>query len=250
MSDCGAHKHSVLLMSHFFNARIEEKYRRLTEELNPRLYDVFLLLNLNDKFEAGEVPSYIHLCAYDADDLNSLNYIPIFESLLPGSCHFPVLRFYRDHPSYTFYWFIEYDVEFTAPWSLLLDGYEVDTADYIVPFLAKFDKTKNSRWEWWTVGNNSGFPLSESIRAFHPICRYSHAALRCIDDCQRKGHSAHSELLVPTCLSQAGMSLKTFDTRYFVKDSGFSSFRYRPAFSAEEFCRRKVPGKLYHPVKT
>lgn len=243
-------KQAVLLMSHFFNARIEEKYNRLTEELSPDLYDVSLLLNLNDKEEAKTIPSYIHLCVYDVADLNSLGYTPIFESLLPGSCHFPVLHFYKDNPEFSYYWFIEYDVEYTAPWSLLIDTYSKDPTDYIVPFLAKYDVTKNRNWEWWTTGNNSGFPLAESIRAFHPICRYSNAALKHIDRYQCQGYSAHSELLIPTCLFHAGFSLKAFDDVFFIREKRFKSFRYRPAFSPEEFEQRKVYGKLYHPVKT
>lgn len=242
-------KQAVLLMSHFFNARIEEKYNRLTEELSPDLYDVSLLLNLNDKEEAKTIPSYIHLCVYDSNDLNSLGYTPIFESLLPGSCHFPVLHFYKDNPVFPYYWFIEYDVEFTAPWSELLNAYNKDQTDYIVPFLAKYDVTKSRYWEWWTTGNNSGFPLTESIRAFHPICRYSNAALNCIDKHQCKGHSAHSEILIPTCLAHAGMSMKMFDAQYFIKERGFTSFRYRPTFSSDEFAQKRIHGKLFHPVK-
>lgn len=242
-------KQAVLLMSHFFNARIEEKYRRLTGELSPSLYDVYLLLNLNDKSEFEDSPSSINMCVYDADDLNSLGYTPIFESLLPGSCHFPVLRFYKDHSEYSFYWFIEYDVEFTASWSLLLDEYLDDTTDYIVPFLARFDMVKNQKWEWWTIGNKTGFSLTESIRAFHPICRYSNKALDCIDEYQRQGFSAHSEVLIPSCLTHAGMSLEKIDDRFFLRETRFSSFRYRPVFTNDELKQHWHYAKLYHPVK-
>lgn len=249
MEELKRQKQAVLLMSHFFDSRIEEKYHRLTGELSPALYDVYLLLNLNDKSEFEDSPSSINMCVYDADDLNSLGYTPIFESLLPGSCHFPVLRFYKDHPDYKFYWFIEYDVEFTASWSLLFDSYVDDAVDYIVPFLAKFEKKKNGNWEWWHTGNKSGFPLIESIRAFHPICRYSKSALNCIDRYQRLGYSAHSELLVPTCLSHAGLTLKAFDEGFFIREREFKSFRYRPVFYSEEIRQRKDYGILYHPVK-
>lgn len=236
-------------MSHFFNARIEEKYNRLSKELNLKDYDVYLLLILNNKSDMEGMSSGINMCVYDAEDLNSLGYTPIFESILPGSCHFPVLRFYKDHPKYSFYWFIEYDVEFTASWSILTESYENDSTDYIVPFLAKYDVSKNRGWQWWSESNNSGFPVSESYRAFHPICRYSNKALECIDKYLKRGYSAHSEVLVPTLLDHMGMTMKKFSDDYFIREKDFSSFRYRPVFSPEEFKQRKSYCKLYHPVK-
>ena len=249
MKEAGVRKQAVLLMSHFFNRTIEEKYNRLCRELDEARYDVFLLLNVNDKQTVQDTPTSVRLCLYDANDLNELGYTPIYEKLLPGSCHFPVLKFFLEHQEYNFYWFIEYDVEFTAPWNVLMDFYKNDDTDYLVPYLAKFGDFKDCKWKWWFVENNSGFPLGRSLRAFHPICRYSESALYCIDKYQAEGHSAHSEILVPTCLFHAGMTLGRLDERFFIKEKGFSSFRYRPAFSPQAFEKRKVQEKLYHPVK-
>lgn len=245
----GLQKHAVILMSHFFTESIDEKYKRLVKELNHERYDIFLIVIHNEKDIVDSIPDYIDCIVYNADDLNSLGYVPIFETLLPGSCHFPILRFYSDHPMYPFYWFIEYDVEFTASWSVLFEEYQSDNADYIVPYLAKFNNLKNRRWQWWNVCNNSGFSLEDSIRAFHPICRYSISALEYINQYQRLGYSAHSEIIIPTCLSHAGFTLKTFHDKFFIHHKEFNSFRYRPLFSHDEFLERKEYAELFHPIK-
>lgn len=229
-------------MSHFFNDGIEGKYYRLCSELDALSYDVFLLLNVDDKTRMPTISKQIRRCVYDMDDLNTLGYTPINESLLPGSCHFPVLMFYMEHPNYSFYWFIEYDVEFTAPWSVLMNAYGGNMKDYIVPFWARYDSETNRQWLWWQTKNNAGFPLVECLRSFHPICRYSNRALNVLDKYQKKGFSAHSEVIVPTCLYHAGLTLATFP-------EADEHVRYRPTFSPDEFKQKKQYGKLYHPIK-
>lgn len=239
MAYASTQRNAVLLMSHFFNETIEKKYNRLVKELDPNRYEVFLILNVNDKASVQNISTDTRLCIYDADDLNKLGYTPIYEKLLPGSCHFPVLKFYLEHPTYAFYWFIEYDVEFTAPWNVLMSAYNQDHTDFIAPFIAQYNDSQAKKWNWWTLQNNSGFPLSESMRAFHPICRYSSAALLAIDDYQKKGYSAHSELLIPTCLYHAGLKLAQFG-------SWGKGVRYRPPYKTDEL---KEYGILYHPIK-
>lgn len=229
-------------MSHFFNSDIEEKYNRLYKDLEDRPYDIFLLLNVNEKSDLKELPLYIKTCIYDVGDLNSLGYTPIYETLLPGSCHFPVLKFYKEHPDHSFYWFIEYDVEFTAPWHVLMDAYVDNKTDYIVPYWAKYDRMNNGQWNWWKAGNKCGYPIEQCLRAFHPICRYSNKALRTVDMYQLKGYSAHSEVMIPTCLFHSGLTLGVFK-------EGKNFVRYRPTFSPDELRRQYIYGELYHPVK-
>lgn len=49
--------------------------------------------------------------------LHELGYSPIEERLLPGSNHFPLLKFYREHPDYDYYWMVEDDVRFSGDWN-------------------------------------------------------------------------------------------------------------------------------------
>jgi len=54
------------------------------------------------------------------DILYDLNYLPISNSLMPGSNHFPLLKFFTDNPQFDFYWYIESDVVFNGDWEYLI----------------------------------------------------------------------------------------------------------------------------------
>lgn len=254
-------KQVVLLMAHYGcnMAAIEQKYRRLREELPPDRYDVVLLFNVNDKTSLLTIPNVDNICIYDLYDINSLNYVPICDSLLPGSCHFPVLKFFLDHPTYTFYWFIEYDVEFTGTWNVLMDAYSENQADFIASHILHYHE--DPRWYWWTHYNHVGYPMEHCIRAFHPICRYSYNALAHIHQYQLAGHSAHSELLIPASLYHAGFKLvdlggngsfieKGQENRFYICNEHINTMRYRPLYNPKDIATMPYYDILFHPVKS
>ncbi|MCM1311786.1 MAG: DUF707 domain-containing protein [Bacteroides sp.] len=263
----GAHhsgmvKQAVLLVTHFYDEHVLKKYERLRKELHEDTYDIYLLYNTDNKRETYRIPESVNACIYNLDDINSLGYESIMEEMLPGSCHFPVLKFYKDYPSYSHYWFIEYDVEFTSSWNMLLDAFRRKRYDFISSCVEKYDAQNNGDWYWWKRFNNVGYPLEKCVKAFNPICRYSNRALRYIDKFQKAGHSAHSELLIATCLYNAGYSIADFGgkndfvsygniDRFYInrKYPECSTMRYRPIFTREEMAGQVVSGKLYHPVK-
>lgn len=108
-------KQVVLLATHIINDFVLAKYRRLRKELDENKYDVVLLVNKND--DSDYSVSKDVACFYtDCDSLNELCYDPIEETLLPGSCHFPVLRFFLDNKRYNHYWFL------SMMWSSLENG--------------------------------------------------------------------------------------------------------------------------------
>ena len=45
------------------------------------------------------------------------------------------------------------------------------------------------------------------MKGFNPICRYSNRALALLDSYMKEGHSAHSEVMVTTCLHNHGMKI-------------------------------------------
>ena len=254
-------KQVVLLMAHYGcnMAAIEQKYRRLREELCSERYDIVLLFNVNDKTSLLTIPNVDNICIYDLYDINSLNYVPICDSLLPGSCHFPVLKFFLDHPTYTFYWFIEYDVEFTGTWNVLMDAYSENQADFIASHILHYHE--DPRWYWWTHYNHVGYPMEQCIRAFHPICRYSYNALAHIHQYQLAGHSAHSELLIPASLYHAGFKLvdlggngsfieKGQENRFYICNEHINTMRYRPLYNPKDIATMPYYDILFHPVKS
>lgn len=95
----------ILLSTHFVDGSVIKKYRRLNSELDKKRYAVILLVNMEEG-ESWEIPDDITCYFTDGNSINELGYNPMEETLLPGSCHFPVLRFFIDNPLYKFYWFI------------------------------------------------------------------------------------------------------------------------------------------------
>ena len=119
----------TLLSTHIINNFVLQKYRRLYNDLHNSDYDAVLLLNMEEEYEY-DIPDDIVCFTMNSESINELGYEPIQETLLPGSCHFPVLRYYKDNPSYDLYWFLEYDVEFTGNWLTLMNDCDDNIVDY------------------------------------------------------------------------------------------------------------------------
>lgn len=257
-------KEVVLLATHFVDDSVINKYRRLNSELDKKKYVVILLVN-TEEGKLFEFPNDIICYFTDSNSLNELGYNPIEETLLPGSCHFPVLRFFIDNPMYMFYWFIEYDVEFTGNWSVLMNecSIKLHNYDFLSCHIERYNIDKNRDWPWWYMGNNLHTELNKCIKGFNPICRYSNEALGYIDACQKKGCSAHSEVLITTCLYHGGYKIGDFGGDGDFVPNGFTqkfyipnknvvndgTMRYRPVYTSEEIKRSNLQNILFHPLK-
>lgn len=249
----------IILMTHVLDALTIERYSLLKREASHLGYDIKILLNSDEP--TTDIDESV--VSYTIDQINDLGYTPIRESLYPGSCHFPVMAFAINNPKYDYIWFVEYDVVFTGCWKMFFCAFDDSDSDFISAYIERFDPATNNYWFWWRENNNVGYPLSQCLKSFNPVCRYSRRALEHIDDYLKAGHSAHSEVLIPTCLHNAGFKLEDFGgTGEFVKGGNFnrfyvqsnrwneeSTFRFRPEFDPNELKERNIPDKLYHPVK-
>ena len=254
-------KNVVLIASHFVSDMVKERYNKMRTELPEEKYDVILLLNMEQNPEWLDFP----IVLYDIDQLNGLNYNPIFETVLPGSCHFPLMAFYKEYPEYCNYWFIEYDVVFTGNWHTLIQDCDETLLDYdfLSCHVERYDEGKNINWPWWHRNNNVGYNLKDCIKGFNPICRYSNAALAYLDHYQKMGYSAHSEVLITTCLYHGGFKIGDFggrgefvpegyENRYYIPNmSGINdgTMRYRPLYTLKEIEGTGLRNKLFHPLK-
>ena len=257
-------KSVVLLSTHIVNEYVIQKYRKLCRDLDEKDYDIFLLLNMDDECKL-DILDDVACFTTSCESINDLEYEPIEETMLPGSCHFPLLRFYIDNPPYQFYWFIEYDVEFTGDWSVLMNDCSVNLSDYdfLSCHIERLDENKNKYWPWWHRSNDVGFELKDCIKGFNPICRFSNAALSYLDQYQKMGYSAHSEVLITTCLHHAGFRIGDFggrgefvpegyENRYYIPyQSGTNdgTMRYRPLYTPKEIGGTGLRNKLFHPLK-
>lgn len=254
---------AVLLMAHpdCHNMAIEKQFRKLREDLSQVQYDIYLIYNVDNKSNAQtKAPNIDNTIVYDYDDMKGLGYIPISKDLYPGSCHFPVLKFFLDNSGkYSYYWFIEYDVVFSASWSALMDYYSSSDADFIASHIYPFNEYRN--WYWWSHCNKVGYPINECYRAFHPVCRYSCHALTYLDKYLKQGFYAHSELLIPTVLFHAGCKLLDMGgsssfieengrNKFYISNETINTLRYKPSFSEKQVLESPYRAKLFHPVKS
>ena len=204
--------------------------------------DVFFLYHQKDTCVPMIIHNYPHYI-FQSDILFSMGYKPISDSLIPGSNHFPLLKFYKEFPQYDYYWLVEDDVRFTGDWSDFFDAFEMDNSDFISSYLRKYADEPD--WPWWGSLKNcgTGVETCDLVHTFNPIYRISNRALECVDKCLKDGWSGHHEVLFPTLLSMSGMSVRDFN-------DGKSMFYFNETFSHLPLKPQDVRHNvLYHPIK-
>lgn len=183
--------------------------------------------------------------------LHDLGYYPIEESILPGSNHFPLLKFYKEHTNYDYYWMVEDDVRFSGEWNNLFKEYADSSSDFLSAYVTSYQDAPN--WYWWYTleTGKEELPKDKRVKSFNPIYRLSNKALQCIDTHLRQGWKGHHECLIPTLLYNKGFSIEDFGGEgILVKDT--NKKRY---YDEETFGLRPVlpdnnqKDMLFHPVK-
>lgn len=252
----------ALLITHRVDIALIEKYREIRACV-PYI-DIIMLINDEDGKGVKDIPADIKWYVFTMDMLNTLQYNPIEETLIPGSNHFALLWFYLRFPQYDHYWNIEYDVAFTGNWRILFDAFLDDNADFISCHVQKYKE--NPYWYWWNTyrGLTLNVPLSQRVRSFNPIYRISANALCFIDRFLKAGNSGHHEVLLPTALYHSGYKIKDFggrgsfvasgnENRFYLSptivlnDGRRGSMRDKPSFT--DITPYVGINKLFHPVK-
>ncbi|MCZ8133151.1 MAG: hypothetical protein O9284_17940 [Steroidobacteraceae bacterium] len=178
--------------------------------------------------------------------------LPTFgPKMLPGHCHYPVLRAFARRPDVEHLWFVEYDVCFTGRWRRLFDHYLADDADLLACDLRDFDDEPT--WHWWPSFQLPAPDAHAARMAAFLICaRYSARAAATLLQCHREGWTGHFEGIVPTALRQRGLRIRDLNGAAWNceprPDPGFygrDTVRYRPAKRRAGWRWRH----LYHPVK-
>lgn len=202
---------------------------------------------------------------FDNSILHTLNYKPIHSKLVPGSNHFPLLKYYLHNDQYDYYWFIEDDVRYNACWSHYFTFFTENNvhSDFIACNIKEYESEPN--WYWWNTLSHPSYVIENQskIRSFNPIFRISNGALKFIHESLLNGWSGHHEVLIPTLLKENGFIVNDFggDGHYvlpgclnrFYKPGSpdifggliNGSMRFRPFIRKEEMNQNL----LYHPVK-
>ncbi len=173
------------------------------------------------------------------------------------------LHFFRTHPTYDHYWFIEYDVRFSGSWPYLFTAFQASNADFLGSSIRR--ASDDVGWMHWPTlhppESVGALPAHDRLCSFMPILRISRRGLEAIDRAYRVGWTGHCEATWPTILNRAGYTLEDFGgdgefvrpenrNRFYTNtpaDANLApgSLVFRPA--------RWLPGrgrnKLWHPVK-
>ena len=213
----------------------------------------------------SELPSFLNgtnSFTFNDDILKRLNYIPLSETLVPGSNHFPLLDFYKTNPDYDHYWLIEDDVRFSGLWHFLFSTFsDLYNYDLLASYIGNYKE--EPRWFWWnSLRHNEYFiPLAERYKSFHPIYRLSNAALAHLCSMLDNKWVGHHEVLIPTLLYRSNYKLldfggegrfvlKGFENKFYIAHDSktppsVSTLRYRPI----RYQEGNSTNKIYHPVK-
>ena len=188
---------------------------------------------------------------FTSDVLNELGYTPIEKGkLVPGSNHFPLLKFFKENQCYDYYWLVEDDVRFSGEWKDFFGSFASCTSDFLSSVIET--KAENPTWYWWTSLKTGNEVIAEEklLKSFNPIYRLSSQALVCIDAHLRIGWMGHYEVLLPTLLYNKGFLLEDFGGEgTFVRPENNAKFYDDTTMRIAPVLPDDRKNYLFHPVK-
>lgn len=188
---------------------------------------------------------------FTSDVLKELGYTPMERGkLVPGSNHFPLLKFYKENQGYDYYWLVEDDVRFSGEWKDFFGSFASCTSDFLSSVIET--KAENPTWCWWTCLKTGNEVIAEEklLKSFNPIYRLSSQALACIDAHLRIGWMGHYEVLLPTLLYNKGFLLEDFGGEgTFVRPENNAKFYDDTSMRIAPVLPDDRKSYLFHPVK-
>lgn len=255
------HKQAFLFLCHHPTRATRAEFAKITDG-SDSFGDAYWLYNQRDGIRPRRLLPHGSTYTFTEDSIRTLGYPRIGESLIPGHVHFPLLQFFRSHPSYVHYWLIEYDVRYTGTWRSFFGTLtEAFPHDFVASHLRRYDEEPG--WEWWDSLSHPGsdIPRAERLRSFNPIFRVSNAGLQRLHEAHRAGWKGHNEVLLPTLFERSQLSIADFGGDGTFVPNGFrnrfytsgvtnhqlreGTMRYRPA----SWRPGRAKNMLHHPVK-
>lgn len=270
-------KNIILFQAHELSEETVKAFQSLKNAVSAKHEVVLLLDTKNITIVPDELKNEIF--SFSSLDFKNWGLLTWGKSMLPGHCHFPILRYHMFNQNYDYLWLIEYDVRFTGDWNLFLDSYENDNADLLCCHLKL--RSEEPNWYWWKsfdYRSNSSLmdgctelPIEAAsnqgikhLRCFLVVSRFSKAAISDLIKTHSGKWLAHQEFIVPTSLFFNGFKVRDFNgrsfncepitrKRKFYSSSSdlegsmvyWGSVRFRPSFKTSGYKKNF----LYHPVK-
>ena len=255
---------SVIVIRGFYtDERVVANIAKLAADVSGRCDVMFLYDAKPAKVDLREVPDGVPCVRFHQDDwVRYKKPDPYNKTFIPGNEETMFLMFWDQYPDYDYYWFIEYDVEYTGDWWRFFKAFETSTADLLATSMVSYVDYPN--WGLWkSLTPPAGVALSDSekVRSFLPVCRFSTGALEELRARLAEGWSGHPEALTATLLKRAGHEIEDVGgDGEFVSSANRNRFyknnRFDPDLVPGTFVFRpkmREPGTianmLWHPVK-
>ena len=243
-------KQAVLYLTNKSNEWTLSAFHALEQSLQG-MADVYFAYHQQRDVLPVSLQNIENLFVFTSDVLNELGYTPIEKGkLVPGSNHFPLLKFFKENQCYDYYWLVEDDVRFSGDWKDFFDSFASSTSDFLSSVIET--KAENPTWYWWTSLKTGNEVIAEEklLKSFNPIYRLSSQALVCIDAHLRIGWMGHYEVLLPTLLYNKGFLLEDFGGEgTFVRPENNAKFYDDTSMRIAPVLPDDRKNYLFHPVK-
>lgn len=243
-------KQAVLYLTTKSNEWTLSAFHALEQSLQGKA-DVYFAYHQQGDVLPVSLQNIENLFVFTSDVLNELGYTPIEKGkLVPGSNHFPLLKFYKENQGYDYYWLVEDDVRFSSEWKDFFGSFASCTSDFLSSVIET--KAENPTWYWWTSLKTGNEVIAEEklLKSFNPIYRLSRQALACIDAYLRIGWMGHYEVLLPTLLYNKGFLLEDFGGEgTFVRPENNAKFYDDTSMRIAPVLPDDKKNYLFHPVK-
>lgn len=253
----GSRKTAVVFRTHYCVPEIEARIDKLRK-------DIAALCEETDVHVLTEVETAIPVrllnirTSFDYAEYSAGFTGLIGDKVVPGNCHLPALFFAERYPQYDDYWFVEFDVVYSGNWGRFLNAFREEKADLLASNIRKAEDQPG--WTW-LPGFNAPDANPQRIAGFFPIYRINKAALAAVRDACARRWVGHFEILMPTAIHAAGLTLSDFGgvgewtpperrNRHYLAleatgfDNTTGTMRAYPAIR-----RPTIPGMLHHPCK-
>lgn len=243
-------KQAVLYLTTKSNEWTLSSFHALDQSLQGKA-DVYFAYHQQGDVLPVSLQNIENLFVFTSDVLNELGYTPIEKGkLVPGSNHFPLLKFFKENQCYDYYWLVEDDVRFSGEWKDFFGSFASCTSDFLSSVIET--KAENPTWYWWTSLKTGNEVIAEEklLKSFNPIYRLSSQALVCIDAHLRIGWMGHYEVLLPTLLYNKGFLLEDFGGEgTFVRPENNAKFYDDTSMRIAPVLLDDRKNYLFHPVK-
>jgi hypothetical protein len=200
----------LLFQTHFFNRWCERAYRSIADACPRHVTPVVLLHGAPGSVPPPRLARVPHHFV-TTDQIRYPGY-PAKSSganwnlWTGGHTDLILLHYFRAHPEFERYWVVEYDVRYSGSWRTLIDTFEEETADLIVPSLLRW-RDDPEWYNWPSISGPEQFDVEDALRAFLPIFRASRRMVETVDRAYRDGWGGHCEATWPTLAHLGGMAL-------------------------------------------